>query len=42
MVNGVRSEDIEDSAANRDASDQKEDMDHDNDDRDEEDIGDLD
>lgn len=42
MVDGMRSEDIEDSAADRDASDQREDMDHDNDDRDEEDIGDLD
>lgn len=42
MVDGVRSEDIEDSTADRDVSDQREDMDHDNDDRDEEDIGDLD
>ena len=42
MVDGVRSEDIEDPATDRDASDQREDMDHDNDDRDEEDIGDLD
>ena len=42
MVDGVRSEDIEDPVADRDASDQREDMDQDNDDRDEEDIGDLD
>ena len=42
MVDGMRSEDIEDPAADSDASDQREDMDHDNDDRDEEDIGDLD
>lgn len=42
MVGGVRSEDIEDHAADMDVSDQKEDMDHDNDDRDEKDIGDLD
>ena len=41
MVDGMRSEDIEDSAADRDASDQREDMDQDNDDRDEEDIGNL-
>ena len=42
MVDGVRSEDIEDPVADRDTSDQREDMDQDNDDRDEEDIGDLD
>lgn len=41
MVDGVRSENIEDPAAGRDTSDQREDMDHDNDDRDEEDIGNL-
>ena len=41
MVDGVRSEDVEDPAAGRDTSDQREDMDCDYGDRDEEDIGNL-
>lgn len=41
MVDGVRSEDIEDPEAGMDTSDQREDMDCDYGDRDEEDIGNL-